>query len=138
MDKLFERAAFWIERVLALAFIGAVVLNFVNVIARYLLAWSILSADEIQVFCMVCMTFLGAVVVTWRRAHLRMDVLIDACPPWAKISARVLELVLFGILAAFVLYQSFVYAHRMFVIGRTSDTAGIPMWIPHGAVALGF
>jgi TRAP-type C4-dicarboxylate transport system permease small subunit len=26
----------------------------------------------------------------------------------------------------------------MLRIGRTSDMAGVPMWIPHGAVALGF
>jgi len=24
------------------------------------------------------------------------------------------------------------------MIGRTSDMAGVPMWIPHGTVALGF
>ena len=27
---------------------------------------------------------------------------------------------------------------QMLRIGRTSDMAGVPMWIPHGAVALGF
>jgi TRAP-type C4-dicarboxylate transport system permease small subunit len=26
----------------------------------------------------------------------------------------------------------------MLRIGRTSDMSGVPMWIPHGAVALGF
>jgi TRAP-type C4-dicarboxylate transport system permease small subunit len=26
----------------------------------------------------------------------------------------------------------------MLRIGRTSDMAGVPMWIPHGIVALGF
>jgi TRAP-type C4-dicarboxylate transport system permease small subunit len=26
----------------------------------------------------------------------------------------------------------------MFNIGRVSDMAGVPMWLPHGAVAVGF
>jgi len=37
-----------------------------------------------------------------------------------------------------VLTQSYFYARQMWRIGRTSDMAGIPMWIPHGMVALGF
>ncbi len=41
-------------------------------------------------------------------------------------------------LAGFVLSQSYFYASQMFRIGRTSDMAGVPMWIPHGVVALGF
>jgi TRAP-type C4-dicarboxylate transport system permease small subunit len=34
--------------------------------------------------------------------------------------------------------QSWRYAAQMFAIGRTSDVGDIPMWIPHGAVTLGF
>ena len=37
-----------------------------------------------------------------------------------------------------MLSQSYFYAGQMLRIGRISDMAGVPMWIPHGAVALGF
>ena len=43
-----------------------------------------------------------------------------------------------SVLAGFVLTQSYFYARQMLRIGRTSDMAGVPMWIPHGTVALGF
>jgi TRAP-type C4-dicarboxylate transport system permease small subunit len=46
--------------------------------------------------------------------------------------------VLLAVLAGFVLTQSYFYARQMWRIGRTSDMAGIPMWIPHATVALGF
>jgi TRAP-type C4-dicarboxylate transport system permease small subunit len=138
LQSVFERAAFWIERVLAFAFMAAVGLNFVNVIGRYVFGASILSADELQIYTMVMMTFLGAAVVTWRQQHLRMDVLIDACPAPVRVVVRVAELVLLAVICGFVGYQSYAYADRMFLIGRTSDTAGVPMWIPHGVVALGF
>ena len=55
-----------IERALAYAFIAAVGLNFINVIGRYGFGSTILSADELQIYIMVFMTFLGAAVVAWR------------------------------------------------------------------------
>jgi TRAP-type transport system small permease protein len=87
---------------------------------------------------MVGMTFLGAAVVTRRNMHLRMDVLVQFFPRPVQVLLRVLEQVLLIVLAGFVLTQSYFYARSMLRIGRTSDMAGIPMWIPHGMVALGF
>ena len=138
VDKALDRLARVIEVVLALAFIIAVLLNFTNVVGRYLFGLSLLESDEVQVFIMVAMTFLGAAVVTQRNMHLRMDVLVRFFPPFVRLLLRILEqLVLIG-LAGFVLSQSYFYARQMLMIGRTSDMAGVPMWIPHGFVALGF
>jgi TRAP-type C4-dicarboxylate transport system permease small subunit len=67
-----------------------------------------------------------------------MDVLIRFLPARARVALRVAEQVLLAILAGFVLTQSYFYARQMLRIGRTSDMAGIPMWIPHATVALGF
>ena len=82
MDRAIEKTMAVIERVLAFAFVFAVGLNFVNVIDRYLLGHSMMGADEVQIYIMVYMTFLGAVVVTSRKAHLRMDVLVQYFPRW--------------------------------------------------------
>ena len=138
IDKALDRLARIIELVLALAFIFAVVLNFTNVVGRYLFGLSLLGSDEVQVFIMVAMTFLGAVVVTRRNEHLRMDVLLQFMPDAVRLLLRIAEQVLLLLLAGFVLSQSYFYAGQMLRIGRTSDMAGVPMWIPHGAVALGF
>ena len=127
IDRAFDRIARVIELALALAFVLAVLLNFANVVGRYLLGVSLFGSDEVQVFIMVGMTFIGAAVVTRRNAHLRMDVLL-----------RIIEQVLLITLAGFVLSQSYFYAWQMWRFGRTSDMAGIPMWIPHATVALGF
>jgi TRAP-type transport system small permease protein len=127
-----------IERILALAFIGAVCLNFANVVGRYGFGRSIAGADEVQIYIMVFMTFLGAAVVSWRRQHLRMDVLVRFLPGRAQTALRFCELALIVILGSFVVVQSWRYAAQMFALGRTSDVGDIPMWIPHGAVTLGF
>ena len=80
IDKAFDRIARVIELALAFAFIVAVLLNFTNVVGRYLFGISLLGSDEVQVFIMVGMTFLGAAVVTRRNEHLRMDVLVQFMP----------------------------------------------------------
>ena len=138
IDRIIDRVARVIEVTLALAFLVAIALNFANVIGRYVIGTSILWADEVQIFIMIAMTFIGAAVVTWRREHLRMDVVAKLLPLPVQKLLKVIELLLVLVLTGFVLYHSFDYTRRMYDIGRTSDTAGVPMWIPHGSVALGF
>ena len=138
IDRAFDWIARVIELVLALAFILAVLLNFTNVVGRYLFGISLLGSDELQVFIIVGVTFLGAAVVTRRNQHLRMDVLVQFMPEPLRLALRVIEQLLLIVLAGFVISQSFFYARQMLRIGRTSDMAGVPMWIPHGAVVLGF
>ncbi len=138
IDKVLDRVARIVELVLAVAFILAVALNFTNVVGRYVFGVALLGSDEVQVFVMVAMTFLGAAVVTRRNQHLRMDVLVRFMPEPVQLALRIAEQVLLIALAGFVLSQSYFYGGQMFRIGRTSDMAGVPMWIPHGFVALGF
>ena len=138
IDKTLDLVARGIELTLAGAFIAAIFLNFGNVVGRYLFGVSLLGSDEVQVFIMVGMTFLGAAVVTRRNQHLRMDVLVGLMPRSVQMVLRLVEQLLLATLAAFMLTQSFFYARQMIRIGRSSDMAGVPMWIPHGTVALGF
>jgi TRAP-type C4-dicarboxylate transport system permease small subunit len=127
-----------LERVLALAFIFAVVLNFANVIGRYVIGRTIDGADEVQIYIMVAMAFVGAAAVAWRRDHLRMDVLVRRLPGPARTALQGLEVALIVVLAGFVLWHSAGYTWQMLALGRKSDGAGIPMWIPHSVVAVGF
>jgi TRAP-type C4-dicarboxylate transport system permease small subunit len=138
LTRILDRLTGWIERALAYAFIVAVALNFINVIGRYVFGDTILSADELQIFIMVFMTFLGAAVVAWRNQHLRMDVIVNTLPPPLRRLIAIAELAAIVTLAGFVLWNSSYYAKQMFDIGRISDMAGVPMWIPHGVVAAGF
>lgn len=138
VDRLIDRVARALELALAALFVFAVLLNFANVVGRYLVGRSILWADEIEVFIMVGMTFLGAIVVTWRRDHLRMDALSRLLPSGAQSALRLLELIVMAGLCGFVFWQSWDYTRRIFMIGRVSDQAGLPMWIPHASLAAGF
>src|SRR5260370_39365638 len=123
VEQAFGRIARAIEVVLALAFIFAVLLNFANVVGRYLLGISLIGADEVQIFIMIGMTFLGAAVVTRRNMHLRMDVLVQFFPRLVQVALRIIEQLLLITLAGFVLSQSAFYARQMLRIGRVSDMA---------------
>ena len=127
-----------IPRLLGGVLIGAVLLNFVNVVGRSLFNVAFLSADELEVFGLVFITFLGAAVVTWREQNLRMDVIQSVMPYRLKIAARILEAVVGVLLCGFVAVISFRYANRIFVLEQASDMAHVPMWVPHSAVVVGF
>jgi TRAP-type transport system small permease protein len=138
LDRFIERLARVLTLALALAFVGAVALNFVNVVGRYVFSTAILGADEVQVFVMVWMTFAGAAVVTWRNQHLRMDVLFDLLPAKARRWIRLAEVALLAVMAGFAGVQSVRFAALMVSVDRRSEAANIPMVIPHSAVVLGF
>jgi TRAP-type C4-dicarboxylate transport system permease small subunit len=123
---------------LALALIGAVVLNFVNVVGRYGFGTGFYAADELQTYIMVYIAFLGAAVASWRGLHLRMDVLAQRLPTGMKRVLSGAELVLVVILGGLVTWVAWQYVGQMYSLGARSQTAQIPMWIPHTALMLGF
>lgn len=138
IDRIFDKAARGLELALALAFIGIVLLNFINVVGRHVFGQAILWADELEVFVMIAATFLGSAIVTWRRQHLRMDVLSNLLPAPLRALRRWIELILMLGICGFVARQALDYSLKMYAIGRTSDAAGVPMWIPHASVVAGF
>ena len=78
IEKIFEQVMQAILRALSVAFVFAVCLNFVDVIGRYVFARTLAWGGEVQIYIMIAMAFLGAAVVNWRGAHLRMDILVKS------------------------------------------------------------
>jgi len=138
VDRALDRLMNGLEVVLAIAFCGAVVVNFATVVARYVVNYAVNGADELQIQVLIGMAFLGAAIVQWRGQHLRMDVLVQFMPRWMQSALRGAEILLVLVLAGFVMVQSGRYTLQMYDLARTSDGLGIPVWISHGIVVLGF
>ncbi len=138
IERFADRCTRLVECLVAYALVLAVLVNFANVVARYGFHQPIVGADELQIFLMIWMTFLGVVVVTWRRMHLRMDLVAARLPALARAWLRLAELLAAAVLAALVLGESCRYTVQMLEIGRRSDALGIPVWISHSAVAVAF
>jgi TRAP-type C4-dicarboxylate transport system permease small subunit len=138
VDRGFSLVARAIELTLGIAFTFAVVLNFATAADRYIFKRSIVGSDEIQIYIMIWMTFVGAAVVTWRHQHLRMDVLVSRFSERVRLALLGAELMLIAVLMAVLTSQSAKYAMLMEAIDRRSDLAGLPMWMPHVALVIGF
>ncbi len=138
IDKRVDALATFLERVLAVGLLLALSLNFINVIGRYLGGYSLNGAAEVEIYILIWITFLGAAFVSWRGTHLRMDVLIDACPPMIRWLVGLFEMLLMLVIFSFVAWHSFKYVERIYALGAVSDIAGIPTWIPHSAITAGF
>jgi len=127
-----------LEVTLALALIGAVLLNFANVIGRYGFGTTMTIADELQTYTMVWIAFLGAAVVTWRGLHLRMDVIAQRLPAGLQKFLGWVEAALILVLGVLVTWVAWEYVAQMYGLQAKSQTAGIPMWMPHSALLVGF
>ncbi len=137
VGKRVESVASVIERILAVALIAGICLNFINVCGRYLADVSIGGSDEIEIYILIWIAFLGGAVVSWRGQHLRMDVLLETAPPSVRRIVTFAEVLVTGVVAAFVAWQSILYVRRIYTLGAVSDIAQLPTWIPHSAVPLG-
>ncbi len=126
-----------LERILALGLIVAVLLNFGNVIGRYGFGRTLYWADEVQVFLVVWITYLGAAIASWRDVHLRIDVLSTRLTPRLRRLLGWLEGILVVATSGFLAWHSAVYVSRLFRVGQRSDAAGMPLWLPHTAILVG-
>ena len=138
LDRAVDMLATAIERVLAVALVVAISLNFINVIGRYLGGFTLTGVDEIEIYVLIWIAFLGAAVVLWRNGHLRMDVLLDACPAAVRKAVFAVETAVLFVVASFAAVESFQYVERIRALGAVSDIAHIPTWIPHSAIFLSF
>jgi len=137
-SQVIARLSRGVDRLLGLVLCAVVGLNFVSAAARYLGGRAILGADELQVYAMVWLVFLGGAIVSWRNSHLRMDVLSSKAQSAAATLRDLFEGVLTLVVCGVMSWVSLLFVLQIHDMGQRSDGAGIPMWIPHAAVFVGF
>lgn len=122
--------------VLAVLLLAVLCLSLVNVAGRYLLGRSVLWSDEVNVYAMIGLTWLGAAAGMWRRAEIRIDILADGLPAgprrWLAFGT---DLTSAGV-CGYAAWLSVGYVLRLHRIGMVSDMAGLPLWIVHGMLPL--
>lgn len=134
----FHRALDRADRITGICFMLVVGLNFASAASRYAAGRPIIGADEVQVYAMVWLIFLGAVMAAARRAHLRMDVLTMGLAPRPAWYRSVAEMLLTLVTSVTMVMVSSQFAWQIYGFDQRSDAAEIPMWIPHISVAIGF
>lgn len=124
--------------VVAALILASIAINFANVVGRYVFLSPIVWAEEVMIFIMVWCVFLGAVLVTWDGRHLRMDLVAVAIPPPWRQAVNFVAAAGFLAVTALVAANSWEAVQLFARLGQKSNTAGVPMVIPHAALLAGF
>jgi TRAP-type C4-dicarboxylate transport system permease small subunit len=121
----------------ALSLLCIVAINGANVVARYFFGRAFSWAEELMLFLMILGVFSGAVAVTWRNLHIRIDTLVERLPPpirrWIVVIASLASI---GILAV-VTVASFRLVSLLQSMDQRSDALNAPSWMPQSFVTIG-
>jgi TRAP-type C4-dicarboxylate transport system permease small subunit len=121
----------------ALSLLGIVVINGANVVLRYFFGSPFSWAEELMLFLMILGVFTGAVAVTWRNLHIRIDTIVDRLPPaWRRAVSVVTTLASIAILAVVVVASSRLVA-LLQEMDQRSDALNAPSWIPQSFLTIG-
>jgi TRAP-type C4-dicarboxylate transport system permease small subunit len=119
-------------------FVIAVIINIFNVIARYVFSSPVFWAEEILVFIIIWTVFLVAGSITYRGAHLNMDLLYSGMSrPWKLVvnTAIVVTMIGCAVFAAMESWKIVVLHIRNNGVTAATD---IPLAIPISALLFGF
>ena len=123
-----------LEDMLALMLVGSLLVGFANLVARAVWGRGLFWAEDLQIYGLIGITFLGAAAVARRGAHLTLPSWHGGrdAPSWFRRLrgfGLALPCLVVGVVSA-------RYAWRLLNSGQTS-TVGIPLWIPNALITIG-
>lgn len=115
-----------------------VAISFSNVVARYVFGHALFWAEEVLVFIAIWGVFIGAAAAAYERAHLSMDLFSRSIGgPWRLLLNAAMVVTLLAC-CGFMVAQSWQVVSLFYQSGVVSVSAGMPKWIPHAAILVGF
>jgi TRAP-type C4-dicarboxylate transport system permease small subunit len=119
-------------------FLVATAINIVNVIARYVFSAPVFWAEEVLVFLVIWTVFLVAGSITYRGAHLNMDLLYAAFPPAWKRAVNTAIWFALVVCTSFAAIQAWKIVKLQYQTHGVTAATDIPLVIPHSALLFGF
>lgn len=117
-------------------FFGMAVAVFLQFFTRYVLNDSLAWTEEIAIYCLVAVVFLGSAMCTRTRRHIHVDVLYRLLPP---LAGRVLALGVSLVTIGFFAYMAWLVWHYADVVSRERMvTINLPKGIVFYTVFAGF
>lgn len=111
---------------------------FYEAMSRSLFAESYWWAEELVRFLVVWSVLMGLGVATRHHHFIRMDLLLDMCPPWARLASSWVNcLIGFGF-SGILIYAGTVEVQHMAYIGMMTDSnLDLPLWFVRMATPIG-
>lgn len=134
LSKLNRTVEGIIKPVISIALLAISMILCFNVIARYILGFSIKWAEELANYTIIYITFFGAVNCLPMGMHISMDAIVDKIGSKGKTFLGKINAVI-GIIFSFAL-SGYGYQLVLFVVkrGQVSPAMMIPMVIPYMAI----
>jgi TRAP-type C4-dicarboxylate transport system permease small subunit len=119
-------------------FLIAVVLNIVNVIGRYVFGLPVFWAEEALTFTVIWIVFLVAGAITYRGAHLNMDLVFSRMPPDLQRVVRIAIAIALIVCTVYTAVLSWRVVKIHYLTSGVTAGTNIPLVIPHSALLFGF
>jgi TRAP-type C4-dicarboxylate transport system permease small subunit len=120
-----------------LSLLSIVAINGANVVARYFFGRAFSWAEELMLFLMILGVFSGAIAVTWRNVHIRIDTIVERLPPAFSRAARLIASLASIVVLAVVMVASFRLVSLLHSMDQRSDALNAPSWLPQSFVTIG-
>ena len=127
-----------IRVLLGILILVAVGINLANIIGRYVFSKPIFWAEEGIVFILVWCVLVGAALVSFENAQLKMDAFEHLAPKRLKSYLGNLAVVLTLVVASVLTVISATVVTGMFQSDQRSIALDIPMALPYAALPVGF
>ncbi|MEW6454440.1 MAG: TRAP transporter small permease [Pseudomonadota bacterium] len=124
------------QAIAALALLAIVAINGANVVARYFFAKPFPWAEEAMIMFMILGVFTGAIAVTWRNVHIRIDTFVERSSPKVQCIIRIVATLASMFVLLVVAWSSYGIVRLLFEYGQTTDALEFPMWIPQSFVTI--
>lgn len=119
------------------AIAGAACLLFVNVTMRYIFVSPISWAEELSLYLIVWIVFVGSSIAMRTQTHIGVDLLPLVLPPAGRrILALLVGVLILAFLAVFF-YYSGVHTLRIYGSGQVTPVMLAPMWLTYLAMPVG-
>ena len=137
IDRIGDGLASLCAAIAGVSLLLIVAINGTNVVARYLFGSPYSWAEELMLFLMILSVFTGAITITWRNMHIRIDTFIDRAPPAVRRAAMVVGSLVAIAALAIVTHASANIVMLLYGFDQRSDALNAPSWIPQSFVAIG-
>jgi TRAP-type C4-dicarboxylate transport system permease small subunit len=119
-----------LEIVMVLCMVVMLVMVFGNVMLRLFLNTGIDLSEEMPRYAFVWMTFLGAIVGMHKRAHLGVDMVVQALPVLGRKVCWAISQTIMGICSIYIVYGTWL--QHDIIAGNASPVAQISMLYVYG------
>ncbi len=124
--------------VMGILMLAGVAICFANVVARYLFGYALFWAEEVMVFLIIWGVFIGVAAAAYDRAHLNMDFFSQSFRGSVLAFLNAARVAVLLAACVFMIVQSWQVVALFYQGGVTSVSAGVPKWISHLALPVGF